>query len=200
MKVLNFKENLRRIEKIKAMQDMQTSRSVYFIDVNEDGTITEGSNVYESLNDIKSPWFDSEKSRIFLEDFVCVPDGIYLPDEPLLWWVTTSAERKVFIDLSLAKQENEWMQLYIQLIKKSFNLVSKDEFSFGRLYSEEEKTKKESEYIAMKRKNACEVLEELDFKNTALEDLIWNFDTYSVEELVERYKDHQKWFTGNKYK
>lgn len=157
MKILNFKENLRRIEKIKAMQDMKDG-TVKLIGFDDWLYSDDESACFADYFDKKTKML-SEKTTVILDDMGMGSNYLYLPYEPLYFIDKPSC--KLFYECF---DDAKWLSMYI-------DVVSANEASLGD-----------------------------STDNAAFQDFLQHYKTMSIEEMVARYSDHQKWFTGNKYK
>lgn len=157
MKVLNFKENLRRIEKIKAMQDMKDG-TVKLIGFDDWVYSDDESACFADYFDKKTKNL-SEKTVVILDDMGMGSNYLYLPYEPLYFINKPSC--KLFYECF---DDAKWLSMYIEVVSA----------------------------------NEASLADSID--NAAFQDFLQHYKTMSIEEMVARYSDHQKWFTGNKYK
>ncbi len=110
---------LNKLEEVQASKDFVRSVCVT---VEEDGRLSIGlgkdAHYFETMFEVESyltalPGV-TNKTVLFLDDFRCWDDSLYLPLEPLLYCIG-SAERNRFI--TAAPLPEEWLTLYIGLIQ-----------------------------------------------------------------------------------
>lgn len=160
---------LNRLSKLEEIQAIKSLVESVYITVEEDGRLSIGlgadAHYFETMFEVESYLLTlpgvTNKTILFIDDIACASDDLYLPGEPLLYYIS-SADRKRFIAVALTPEE--WLSLYIELIQKLLvTSVEKPDMVL------------------------------IGFDDPALKDLIENKNSMSIEQLIERYKDH-KWF------
>lgn len=160
---------LNRLNKLEEIQAIKSLVESVYITVEEDGRLSIGlgadAHYFETMFEAESYLLTlpgvTNKTVLFLDDMECASDNLYLPGEPLLYYIG-SADRKRFVAAALTPEE--WLPLYIELIQKLLvTAVEKPDMVL------------------------------IGFDDPALKDLIENKDSMSIEQLIERYKNH-KWF------
>ncbi len=56
----------------------------------------------------------TEQTKVFIDDLLCWPEGLYLPSDPILYFTDTE-KRSDFV--RVVSDYKEWLVLYIALIK-----------------------------------------------------------------------------------
>lgn len=167
MKRINLAAAIKQLEDLKRIQANRDFLPMFFIKVNDNGSISTGNGAgakfFENIFDIPDPPGLTPKTLVFVEDFVTVPDGLYLPADPLWYWCTTE-ERRTFIELDMVGDHAGWMDFYVGLI----TALQTDSIANPNMYLPA-------------------------FDDPALKDLWENHNRFKLEELVGRYKD-QRWF------
>lgn len=109
MKILNFKENLRRIEKIKAMQDMKDG-TIKLIGFDDWLYSDDESACFADYFDKKTKTL-SEKTTVILDDMGMGSNYLYLPYEPLYFIDKPSC--KLFYECF---DDAKWLSMYIEVV------------------------------------------------------------------------------------
>lgn len=114
---------LNRLRELEESQKNKQAIPVLFADVEEDGRLWVGKNIsekhyFENMFDVEAymttlPGF-TEQTKVFIDDLLCWPEGLYLPSDPILYF-TDSAKRSDFIRANTNPEK--WLVLYIALIK-----------------------------------------------------------------------------------
>ena len=197
-----------RLEQLERLQQNKNFISVLCVDVEDTGFFTIGVGVdkkhFESMEDVEvyanKLYGVTDKTKWLIDDFYTVPDGVYLPSQPI-WCFTTLDQRRKFIELAHS-DSIQWLHLYIEFLKTFFEIEEIDYdpkiyhhsfFSCGHWLTDEELKKDSIEQQIKFRNIAIDVAKEMMQKYPAIVDLLEQFDKLSVPELLERYKD-QKWF------
>lgn len=162
---------LNRLKELEKAQNSKNFISVLFIGVENNGKICVDTDsrtrlfdtMFEAEDYISTlPGF-TEQSKILLDDTICASNNLYLPSDPILYFLD-SEERTQFI--SAMMDSKEWLTLYIDLVQR---------------------------ILAESNKGNNTPLP--GFNAPALQDLLANYNSMSIEQLIERY-ENQKWFTG----
>lgn len=163
MKRINLNAYRKQLQELQAAQTEKDFLPLMFVSVEPNGYFEIGhGSQYSKWVDIPEPrGFIYNKTRLFIEDFYTVPDGIYLPAEPLWYWCNAE-ERRRLIERSQEDDFTGWMADYINLIKALLARSISDTTIFIR-----------------------------DMQEPALNDLIENIDRFSLNELVERYQERR---------
>ena len=200
---------LNRLEQLEKLQQNKNFISVLCVSVEDTGFFTIGfgadKKYFENIEDIevyaKKLYGVTDKTKWLIDDlFYTVPDGVYLPPEPI-WYFTDAEKRRKFIELA-ASDSVQWLNSYIELLKTFFEI---NEIDYdpeiiphgvcycGHWLTDEELKQQNIERQIKDRNMVIDVAKEMMQKYPAIVDLLEQFDKLSVPELLERYKD-QKWF------
>lgn len=114
---------LNRLRELEESQKNKQAIPVLFADVEEDGRLWVGKNTndkhyFENMFDGEAymttlPGF-TEQTKVFIDDLLCWPEGLYLPSDPILYFTDTE-KRSDFV--RVVSDYKEWLVLYIALIK-----------------------------------------------------------------------------------
>lgn len=114
---------LNRLRELEESQKNKQAIPVLFADVEEDGRLWVGKNIsdkhyFENMFDGEAymntlPGF-TEQTKILIDDLLCWPEGLYLPTDPILYFID-SEKRANFV--RVVSDYKEWLVLYIALIK-----------------------------------------------------------------------------------
>ena len=198
-----------RLEQLETVQKKKQFIPVIVLDLEADGRFSTGNikhewMFFETMQEVDRYFHTlpgiTEKTKIIVNDMLCVPDGLYLPADLILAY-TTLEQRRKFIELA-ASDSVQWLNSYIEFLKTFFEIEEIDyapkvyshTFCYCGHWLTDEELKQDNIERQIKFRNiAIDVAKEMMQKYPAIVDLLEQFDKLSVPELLERYKD-QKWF------
>ena len=111
---------LNRLRELEESQKNKQAIPVLFADVEEDGRLWVGKNTndkhyFENMFDGEAYMTGfTEQTKVFIDDLLCWPEGLYLPSDPILYFTDTE-KRSDFV--RVVSDYKEWLVLYIALIK-----------------------------------------------------------------------------------
>lgn len=162
-----------RLKKLEAMQENKEHIEVIVFSVDDDGKIWTANIKKERL--FFETMVEAEnyligvpgvtKNTLIIIDDMGVGENWLYLPRDPILYFCTSEGRKAFVEIWDSKK---WLELYISVIQEILTLTE-----------------------SMKDPN----MRLPGFDDPALQDLIQNYNSMSIEQLVERYKD-QKWFRG----
>lgn len=156
MKLLNFKENLKRIERLNALQNIKNcSPKIISVDgwvASDDESVCFADYLDKVLKNI------SENATVILDDLQIGSNNLYLPYTPLF-----ELDKQAIKPFLECFDNAKWLSMYIEV-------------------------------VSAKERYFADTIDD-----TAFQDFLQHYKTMGIEEMVVRYSDHQKWFTGNKY-
>lgn len=114
---------LNRLRELEESQKNKQAIPVLFADVQEYGRLWVGKNIsdrhyFENMFDGEAymttlPGF-TEQTKVFIDDLLCWPEGLYLPSDPILYFTDTE-KRSDFVRVNTDPEKR--LALYIALIK-----------------------------------------------------------------------------------
>lgn len=126
---------LNRLQELEESQKNKQAIPVLFADVEEDGRLWVGKNIsdkhyFENMFDGEAymttlPGF-TEQTKVFIDDLLCWPEGLYLPSDPILYF-TDSEKRFDFVRVNTDPEKR--LALYIALIKHILETAETENFS-----------------------------------------------------------------------
>ena len=126
---------LNRLQELEKSQKNKQAIPVLFVDVEEDGRLWVGKNIsdkhyFENMFDGEAymttlPGF-TEQTKVFIDDLLCWPEGLYLPSDPILYFMDTE-KRSDFVRVNTDPEKR--LALYVALIKHILETAETENFS-----------------------------------------------------------------------